>query len=109
MSSTDNRTTELRIGNEVLVHGYIDEIRKDTVIIRNDGGYFGTAIDEVQAIAATLGTPERTCRMEYQTEGMQRGWWRCSECGVAMDTIEACGGRKPPKWCGNCGARVVDA
>ena len=50
---------------------------------------------------------ERTCRMEYQTEGMQRGWWKCSECGEAMDTIEACAGRKPPRWCGNCGAKVV--
>ena len=50
---------------------------------------------------------ERTCRMEYQTDGMQCGWWKCSECGGAMDTIEACGGRKPPRWCGNCGAKVV--
>lgn len=50
---------------------------------------------------------ERTCRMEYQTDGMLRGWWRCSECGGAMDTIEACGGRKPPRWCGNCGAKVA--
>lgn len=53
-------------------------------------------------------THEHTCRMEYQTEGMQRGWWKCLECGEAMDTIEACGGRKPPRWCGNCGARVEE-
>ena len=32
----------LKIGQEVLIHGYVDEIRKDTVIIRNEGGYFGT-------------------------------------------------------------------
>lgn len=36
-----------RIGDEVYIHGYIDEIRKDVVIIRNDGGYFGTAPSEV--------------------------------------------------------------
>ena len=38
----------MRIGDEVFVHGYIDEIRKDTVIIRNDGGYFGTVPDEIK-------------------------------------------------------------
>ena len=38
----------MKIGDEVFVHGYIDEIRKDTVIIRNDGGYFGTVPDEIK-------------------------------------------------------------
>lgn len=37
----------IRIGDEVYVHGYIDEIRKDTIIIRNDGGYFGTVQGEI--------------------------------------------------------------
>lgn len=37
----------MKIGDEVYVHGYVDEIRKDVVIIRNDGGYFGTVEDEV--------------------------------------------------------------
>ena len=37
----------MKIGDRVFVHGYIDEIRKDTVIIRNDGGYFGTVPSEV--------------------------------------------------------------
>ena len=36
-----------RIGDEVYIHGYVDEIRKDVVIIRNDGGYFGTVPSEV--------------------------------------------------------------
>ena len=40
----------LKIGDEVLIHGYIDEIRKDTVIIRNDGGYFGTVECEITDI-----------------------------------------------------------
>ena len=35
-----------RIGDEVYIHGYIDEIRKDVIIIRNDGGYFGTVANE---------------------------------------------------------------
>lgn len=37
----------LKIGDRVYVHGHIDEIRKDTVIIRNDGGYFGTIPSEI--------------------------------------------------------------
>ena len=37
----------MKIGDEVYVHGYIDEIRQDTVIIRNEGGYFGTVPNEV--------------------------------------------------------------
>lgn len=37
----------LRIGDEIFVHGYVDEVRKDTIIIRNEGGYFGTVREEV--------------------------------------------------------------
>lgn len=36
-----------RIGDEVYIHGYIDEIRSDVIIIRNDGGYFGTVPSEM--------------------------------------------------------------
>lgn len=38
----------MKIGDEVLVHGYVDEIRKDVVIIKNEGGYFGTAPSEIR-------------------------------------------------------------
>ena len=38
----------MKIGDEVFVHGYVDEIRKDTMIIRNEGGYFGTVPDEIK-------------------------------------------------------------
>lgn len=42
----------MKIGDEVYVHGYVDEIRKHndkfiTVIISNKGGYFGTDISEL--------------------------------------------------------------
>ena len=37
----------MKIGDTVYVHGYVDEIRKDTVIIRNNGGYFGTVSSEI--------------------------------------------------------------
>ena len=42
----------MKIGDEVIVHGYVDEIRNDVVIIRNDGGYFGTIEDEVICVSA---------------------------------------------------------
>lgn len=37
-----------KIGQEVYVHGYIDEERKDVCIIRNEGGYFGTVMSEIR-------------------------------------------------------------
>ena len=37
----------MKIGDRVFIHGYVDEIRKDTIIIRNKGGYFGTVRSEV--------------------------------------------------------------
>ena len=43
-------TDRLKIGQEVLIHGYVDDIRKDTIIIQNDGGYFGTVECEVTDI-----------------------------------------------------------
>jgi hypothetical protein len=43
-------TDKLKIGQEVLIHGYVDEIRKDTIIIQNEGGYFGTVECEVTDI-----------------------------------------------------------
>ena len=38
---------EISIGDEVWVHGFVDEIRRDVIIIRNDGGYFGTVAEEI--------------------------------------------------------------
>lgn len=43
----------MKIGDRCFVHGYIDEIRKDTVIIRNKGGYFGTDPGEVIVVNDT--------------------------------------------------------
>lgn len=43
----------MKIGDEVYVHGYVDEIRKDCIIIRNEYGYFGTSEDEIYIKVAT--------------------------------------------------------
>lgn len=40
--------TQFKIGDEVLIHGYVDEIRNDTIIIKNQGGYFGTVASEIK-------------------------------------------------------------
>lgn len=44
----------MKIGDEVYVHGYVDEIRQsarnDIIIIRNEGGYFGTIENEIYMI-----------------------------------------------------------
>ena len=42
---------KMKIGDRVYVHGYVDEIRNDVVIIRNKGGYFGTAKSEIIPLA----------------------------------------------------------
>lgn len=41
----------MKIGDRCFVHGHIDEIRKDTVIIKNEGGYFGTDPSEVIVVS----------------------------------------------------------
>lgn len=46
---------KMKIGDEVYIHGYVDEIRKDVVIIRNNGGYFGTDKSEI------IVQPEEDC------------------------------------------------
>lgn len=43
----------MKIGDRCFVHGYVDEIRKDTVIVRNKGGYFGTDPGEVITVNDT--------------------------------------------------------
>ena len=58
----------MKIGDEIYVHGYVDEIRYDdtkrvsTIIIRNDGGYFGTVPSEIKADRKTKDyySPEQT-------------------------------------------------
>ena len=54
----------MKIGDRVFIHGYIDEIRKDTVIIRNAGGYFGTVKSEII---------EADTRVETESEPLKVG------------------------------------
>ena len=78
----------MKIGDEVYIHGFVDEIRKDTVIIRNKGGYFGTDAEEVADVV------ER-----------KKGEWKwshggqCSECGFHNSNFDY-------EYCPMCGAEM---
>ncbi len=43
----------MKIGDRCFVHGYVDEIRNDTIIVKNSGGLFGTARGEVVTVYNT--------------------------------------------------------
>ena len=51
----------MKIGDRVLVRGVVDEIRKDTVIIKNRGGYFGTDPREIETDGDEPDRTERSC------------------------------------------------
>lgn len=63
----------MKIGDEVYVHGVVDEIRKDVVIIRNDGGYFGTVSSEIKEPAVW----RPNMRFGYYPTEQP---WICSKC-----------------------------
>ena len=68
----------MRIGDEVYIHGYVDEIRKDTVIIRNDGGYFGTVKSEIRE---SCGTGKRisdgqNLKVQRLFLTLKNDWWK---------------------------------
>ena len=87
----------MKIGDNVYVHGYVDEIRKDTVIIRNAGGYFGTIPNEI--ICGEM--PEQKTgrwKMESDPYGFFEEIPVCSECGCTTEM------RKTYNFCPNCGA-----
>lgn len=46
----------MKIGDVVYVRGEVDEIRKDVVIIKNTGGYFGT--DKSEIVSGELRTKQ---------------------------------------------------
>lgn len=82
----------MKIGDHVYVHGYVDEIRKDTVIIRNKGGYFGTVPDEV------ITEPERKTGKWLFPYGDKK-YKRCSVCERDYYSIP-----HNSNFCPNCGA-----
>ena len=99
----------MKIGDRVFVRGYIDEIRKDTVIIRNNGGYFGTIPSEVITGELPSAQPKRKTGKWNGYNADNPDWLRddgspvfltCSECyGMVMNN-----GSAHWNFCPNCGA-----
>lgn len=74
----------MKIGDEVYIHGYVDEIRKDTVIIRNDGGYFGTVSKEITAADSPLVPANKIVESLESMERDMRTFGNCEKAnGVA--------------------------
>ena len=83
----------MKIGDRVFVRGYIDEIRKDTVIIRNAGGYFGTIPSEVITGELPSAQPEiircKDCKHVQEDKIFHQYWCNGEEvkpdhfCGYA--------------------------
>lgn len=72
----------MKIGDRVFVCGYIDEIRKDTIIIRNAGGYFGTIPSEVMGELPSA-KPER------MTNGQWMNFRRKQKMKIKSETKES--------------------
>lgn len=89
----------MKIGDRVFVRGYIDEIRKDTVIIRNAGGYFGTIPSEVITGELPSAQPRPKGKwIPYSKVYENRN--RCSECDYHLVGTPA----HEANFCPNCGA-----
>ena len=90
----------MKIGDEVYIHGFVDEIRKDTVIIRNKGGYFGTDAEEV---APTVERKKGKWIIHPEVKNIYGGIYiECSKCHTkyVVQHIE------DEKYCRNCGAEM---
>ena len=91
----------MEIGDRVFINGYIDEIRKNTVIIRNNGGYFGTIPDEVITRELPYAKPKIGWWIEMVDADPMTGepyvcGVYCSECGERIGCES--------NFCPNCGA-----
>lgn len=79
-----------------------------------DGLICSTIFTPAQAIAVTLGAPERTChmRLAYEEEDADGFIWpdhyECNACGASVNGIMPYYDTEiPPKFCPNCGAKVI--
>lgn len=78
----------MKIGDKVFVHGYVDEIRKDIIIIRNEGGYFGTVPDEILPSAQPGIIRCKDCKYGEQDEV---GRWFCRSLGCQIGNEDGSG------------------
>ena len=90
-----------KIGDRIFVRGYIDEIRKDTVIVRNDGGYFGTILSEVITGELPSAQPVR-----HGVWKKIRGTINCSACKSCSWSMSFEDLVTSFNYCPNCGAKM---
>jgi len=76
----------MKIGDRVFVHGYIDEIRKDCVIVRNRGGYFGT--EKCEVIQGDL-VRCKDCKHRYMDGEVTHFYW-CRLHDRPVDDTDFC-------------------
>ena len=81
----------MKIGDRVFVSGYIDEIRKDTVIVRNDGGYFGTVLSEVTGELPSAQPEIIRCKDCEYGEQDEVGRWFCRSLGCQIGNEDGSG------------------
>lgn len=84
----------MKIGDRVYVHGYVDEIRKDTVIIRNEGGYFGTVKSEIVEAQKTEDTVSvvrcKDCKHYCEDSYGDDDWVMCRRTHLYTDGEKYC-------------------
>lgn len=89
---------DFKIGDEVYIHGFVDEIRRDIVIIKNEGGYFGTVTEEIIPSAQ----PEwKKGKWIISSKFDDCYYAKCDVCNIKQVFY----GNKPvTNFCPNCGA-----
>lgn len=95
----------MKIGDRVFVRGYIDEIRKDTVIVRNDGGYFGTVLSEV---TGELPSAQTGITLESAIDYLHSIGWMQEHDRTLTESAqpEQKNGEWVLSYCGHCGAEM---
>ena len=97
----------MKIGDRIFVRGYIDEIRKDTVIVRNDGGYFGTIPSEVITGELPSAQAERKTGKwidaVLQNDNGGLPVQVCDQCNTFFPLAYTGGGHR---FCPSCGAKM---
>lgn len=77
----------MKLGQEVWIHGYIDEMRKDIAIIKNEGGYFGAVYDEiVEAVEAVNKAYEKG----FKDAEMIKEYWGTKRSTIIADLDALC-------------------
>ena len=79
--------TDIKKGDEVYVHGFVDEVREGIVILKNKGGFFRTTADEIMPPAQ----PERKVSarkvVEFHCRAYRNGGYIDTDIAFAANEI----------------------